>query len=180
MRKDKIVFNLLKRDLENYQPTMTNDLVDMLLGKSVVYLENYQKSDLVYFYGEYCYKHFTSSFWAMNKKGDIISYRIDLPVQEKTKEFLSKEFKDKEISLEDNLYDDELDEDEITDILDEFSEEIHSYFKNWFRECWLTAIEISGIKIEGYFSVHDSYIHTELNSNKSINDDEILEKMSKI
>lgn len=177
MRQDEIVSNLLARDLRNYQATMVNDLLDMLLGKTVIYLENYKSSDLAYFYGEYCYEYFTSSFWAMNKTGDIISQRVALPSEEKRGDFLSEEFQQKFINLEDDLYDD-FDEDEITDILDEFSEEIHAYFQNWFRECWLKAVERSGVQIEAYFSVHDSYIHTELNSNQKRNEDEIMARMS--
>lgn len=177
MRQDEIVSNLLARDLKNYQPIMVNDLLDMLLGKTVIYLENEQKSNLAYFYGEYCYEYFTSSFWAMNKAGDIISQCVALPSEEKRGDFLSEEFQQKFIDLEDDLYND-FDDDEVIDIMDEFSDQIHDYFENWFRECWLKAVELSGVQIEAYFSVHDSYINTELNSNQKRNEDEIMARMS--
>lgn len=177
MRKDEIVFKLFERDLKNYQPIMVTDLLDLLLGKTVVYLEHEQNSNLAYFYGEYCYEYFTSSFWAMNKTGDIISLPINLPTEEKREDFLSQEFQRKAIELEDDLYDD-FDDDEVIDIMDEFSDQIHDYFENWFRECWLKAVELSGVQIDAYFSVHDSLIHTELNSNQQRNEDEIMARMS--
>ena len=85
---------------------------------------------------------------------------------------------DKDIHLEDELYDQEVEEDEIDDYLDEYAQKKEDIISKWFQQRWKNVLKENNIKSEAYFSPHDSYFYTDLNTGKTINEDQIKEKHS--
>ena len=112
----------------------------------------------------------------MNKEGDYISQRIDIPSQKKEKYFPSDIFMDKDIHLEDELYDQGVEEDEIDDYLDEYAQKKEDIISKWFQQRWKNALKNAHIRADGYFSPHDSYFYTDLDTGKTINEDQIKAK----
>ena len=114
----------------------------------------------------------------MNKEGDYISQRIDIPSQKKEKYFPSDIFMDKDIHLEDELYDQGVEEDKIDDYLDEYAEKKEDIIFKWFQQRWKNVLKENNIKSEAYFSPHDSFFHTDLSTSEQFKDDQIKEKYS--
>ena len=160
------LLELLESDLNQYNSLVEEDILKLLQNKGA------------YFLFEYDYEWLEISAWAMNKEGVCISQRIDIPSQKKEKYFPSDIFMDKDIHLEDELYDQGVEEDEIDDYLDEYAQKKEDIISKWFQQRWKNALKNAHIQADGYFSPHDSYFYTDLNTGKQINEDQIKEKHS--
>ena len=160
------LLELLHSDLNQYNSLVEEDILKLLQNKGA------------YFLFEYDYEWLEISAWAMNKEGDYISQRIDIPSQKKEKYFPSDIFMDKDIHLEDELYDQGVEEDKIDDYLDEYAQKKEDIISKWFQQRWKNALKNAHIQADSYFSPHDSYFYTDLNNGKQINEDQIKEKHS--
>ena len=158
------LLELLHSDLNQYNSLVEEDILKLLQNKGV------------YFLFEYDYEWLEISVWAMNKEGDYMSQRIDIPSQKKEKYFPSDAFVDEDIHFEDNLYEEGLEEDEIDSCLEKYDQEKNAVFSKWFQQRWENALKNAHIQADGYFSPHDSYFYTDLNTGKTINEDQIKAK----
>ena len=158
------LLELLESDLNQYNSLVEEDILKLLQNKGA------------YFLFEYDYEWLEISAWAINKEGVCISQRIDIPSQKKEKYFPSDIFMDKDIHLEDELYDQEVEEDEIDDYLDEYAQKKEDIISKWFQQRWKNALKNAHIQADSYFSPHDSYFYTDLNTGKTINEDQIKAK----
>ena len=79
---------------------------------------------------------------------------------------------------EDELYDQGVEEDKIDDYLDEYAQKKEDIISKWFQQRWKNALKNAHIQADSYFSPHDSYFYTDLNTGKQINEDQIKEKHS--
>ena len=158
------ILELFVSNLEKYNQLVEKDIIELLQNKGAYYLL------------EYDYEWFIISAWAMSAKGEYISKCTDIPSQKMEKYFPSDIFMDKDIHLEDELYDQEVEEDEIDDYLDEYAQKKEDIISKWFQQRWKNALKNAHIQADGYFSPHDSYFYTDLNTGKTINEDQIKAK----
>ena len=158
------LLELLESDLNQYNSLVEEDILKLLQNKGA------------YFLFEYDYEWLEISAWAINKEGVCISQRIDIPSQKKEKYFPSDIFMDKDIHLEDELYDQGVEEDKIDDYLDEYAQKKEDIISKWFQQRWKNALKNAHIQADSYFSPHDSYFYTDLNTGKTINEDQIKAK----
>ena len=158
------ILELFVSNLEKYNQLVEKDIIELLQNKGAYYLL------------EYDYEWFIISAWAMSAKGEYISKCTDIPSQKMEKYFPSDIFMDKDIHLEDELYDQEVEEDEIDDYLDEYAQKKEDIISKWFQQRWENALKNAHIQADGYFSPHDSYFYTDLNTGKTINEDQIKAK----
>ncbi|WP_278379430.1 hypothetical protein [Chryseobacterium arthrosphaerae] len=49
-------------------------------------------------------------------------------------------------------------------------------FEQWFFDCWKEAKAQTSVMMDAYFSIHDTYFRTDLNTLKTINEDEIAQR----
>ena len=168
----------LKKYLEQLSLQLIVDLVDLINGKNIIYLNNKKEVDTKALYFEYQYDYLDIIFWTVDQFGERITETIKLPLKkaDKTNDWnalIPKQIWEAAADFEDN-YDDDLD-----DILDEYNTQKCELFENWFFECWKKASEKANVKTDAYFSIHDTYFKTDLNSMQAINTDEISERYKK-
>jgi hypothetical protein len=63
---------------------------------------------------------------------------------------------------------------DFDEILDEYDDEKYKLFEQWFFACWKKASRADPHKKR--FSIHDTYFRTDLNTLKTINEDEIAQR----
>ena len=158
------ILELFVSNLGKYNQLVEKDIIELLQNKGAYYLL------------EYDYEWFIISAWAMSAKGEYISKCTDIPSQKMEKYFPSDAFVDEDIHFEDNLYEEGLEEDEIDSCLEKYDQEKNAIFSKWFQQRWENALKNAHIQADGYFSPHDSYFYTDLNTEKTINEDQIKAK----
>ncbi|UTX48150.1 hypothetical protein [Chryseobacterium sp. MA9] len=168
----------LNIEFENYldeiSVPLTEDLIHLLEGKGINYLSGNTQSDIKAFYFEYEFEYLNIIFWGVNSKGKIETETISLPAKknknddEKWTALIPEEIWQKASDFQDDYEEDDFDE-----ILDEYNDEKYRLFEQWFITCWKKASEQTNIQMDAYFSIHDSYFKTDLNTLKTLNEDEI-------
>lgn len=170
----------LKNYLEEIKEELIKDLVQMLKGENVDYLGGNTKTDIKALYFEYDCDFLDIITWAADQKGDIITQTTALPCQKKKQADESEDWNsflpEKIWTATSDFQEQYEDEDNFDDLCDEYSGEKYRLFENWFFDCWKKATEHTQVYIDAYFSIHDSYFRTDLNTLKTINDDEIAER----
>ncbi|MGK6343709.1 hypothetical protein ACMGDK_15920 [Chryseobacterium sp. DT-3] len=170
----------LKNYLEEIKGAFIKDLVQMLKGENLDYLRGKTKTDVKALYFEYEYDFLDIVGWAAGQKGDIITQTTALPRQKKKQANESEDWNsflpEKIWTGASDLQSRYEDEDNFDDLWDEYNDEKYRLFENWFIECWKKAAEHAQVHIDAYFSIHDTYFRTELNTFTTINDDEIAER----
>ncbi|PIF44504.1 hypothetical protein CLU96_1480 [Chryseobacterium sp. 52] len=172
----------LKNYLDKTEEQLIKDIVQLLKVENTDDLEKKAKEDTKALYFEYEYDYLDIVTWAVDKDGEIIgnatrllSHREkEIGESEKWNSLLPEKIWDKAFDLQER-YEDEEDWD---DIWDEYKEEKYRLFEDWFLQCWkkaLTHME-SRNKLDAYFSIHDTYFRTDLNTFQTVNDDEIAER----
>lgn len=165
----------LKKYLEEIGERLTDDLIDLLNGEHISYLDNDEKSDIKAFYFEYEYEYLDIVFWGVDSKGKIATNTVFLP----TKKSAGNEDDDWNALIPEKIwtassdFQDHYEGEDFDDILDEYDEEKYKIFEQWFFDCWKKASAQTQVKMDAYFSIHDTYFRTDLNTLKTINEDEI-------
>ncbi|KFF27248.1 hypothetical protein [Chryseobacterium vrystaatense] len=170
----------LKNHLEETAEQLVKDLVQIIDDKKADDLEDRTEAEIRAFYFEYQYDYLDITAWATDKSGNSITNPVLLPTQRKQgigeedkwsallPEKIWKEASDFQEKYED--------EDDFDDFWDEYNEEKYKLFEDWFCECWKRASGQTGYRKDAYFSIHDTYFKTDLNTLQTINDDEIAER----
>ncbi|MFZ4931071.1 hypothetical protein [Chryseobacterium sp. Mn2064] len=160
--------------LDSISSGLTDDLVHLLRGETISYLHG-THSDIKAFYFEYEFDYLNIVFWGVDHKGNIATNTQSLPTRknsntsnEEWNALVPEEIWNKISDFEDHYEDDDFDE-----MMDEYNEEKYEIFEQWFSDCWKKASEQTLIKMNAYFSIHDTYFRTDLNTMKTINEDEI-------
>jgi len=169
----------LKTYLEEIKGQLTEDLIHLFNGEDIIYLENKVKSDIKAFYFEYEYDYLNIMFWGVDGTGELVTEIIKLPTKknnaahenEKWNALIPEKIWTTAAEFQDNYEDDDFDE-----ILDEYNDEKYKLFEQWFLDCWEKASEQISVKTDAYFSIHDTYFKTDLNTLKTINEDEIASR----
>jgi len=170
----------LKNYLEEIREELIKDLVQMLKGENVDYLGGKTKTDIKALYFEYDFDFLDIAAWAADQKEDIITQTTALPSQKKKHadggEDWNSFLPEKIWTAASDFQEQYEDEDNFDDLCDEYNDEKYRLFENWFFDCWKKAAEKAQVHLDAYFSIHDSYFRTDLNTLKTINDDEITER----
>ncbi|ANF49770.1 hypothetical protein A0O34_04090 [Chryseobacterium glaciei] len=170
----------LKKYLEEkISPMLIVELTELVNDKNINYLNNKSKADTKALYFEYRYDYLNIIFWAVDQEGERITEIIKLPSKEID---IINESDDWDALIPEKIwvtvtaFEDIYEEDDSDDILDEYNTEKYELFENWFLECWKKASEQTEVKTDAYFSIHDTYFKTDLNSMQTINTDEISKR----
>ncbi|PQA96813.1 hypothetical protein B0A69_01730 [Chryseobacterium shigense] len=170
----------LKKHLEETKKQLIKDIVQILKGENIDYLEGNGKVDIKALYFEYEYDYLDIVAWAVDKNGEIITDILKLPSQRKKQTGGSADwnsFLPENIGIAASEFQDcHEDEEDFDDLWDEYNEEKYELFEDWFCTCWKEASAQAEIRADAYFSVHDTYFKTDLGTFKTINDDEIAER----
>lgn len=165
-----------KKYLEEISTQLIQDLIHLLNGENISYLDGCGKTDIKAFYFEYEYEYLNIVSWGVDAKGKVATNTVFLPTQRKKS---GDENGDWDALIPEKIwtaaahFQDNYDEDDFDDILDEYDDEKYRLFEQWFFDCWKKASEEAQVKIDAYFSIHDTYFRTDLNTLKNINEDEI-------
>ncbi len=169
----------LKKYLEETHTQLTEDLIHLLKGEKISYIGSNSKSDIKAFYFEYEYEYLDIVFWGVDHKGKMATDTVFLPTKKKGS---AEENSDWDALIPEKIwsaaseFQDHYKEDDFDDILDEYDDEKYKLFEEWFFDCWKKASEQTGVKMNAYFSIHDTYFRTDLNTLKTINEDEIAQR----
>lgn len=174
----------LKNHLEKTKEQLIKDLVQLLKGEHIDYLEGRTKVDIKAFYFEYEYDYLDIVAWAADNNGQMVTDTVILPIQRKNQMGESEEWNsflpEKIWTAASDFQDSNEEEEDFDDWWDEYNDEKYSLFEDWFCQCWKEASEHTENKADAYFSVHDTYFRTDLNTLTTINDDEIAERYASI
>ncbi|WP_419495139.1 hypothetical protein [Chryseobacterium bernardetii] len=169
----------LKNYLEKISTQLTEDLIHLLKGENIRYLGNKGKSDVKAFYFEYEYEYLDIVFWGVDDKGEIATNTIALPTKKKNN---AEENSDWDALIPEKIWNivsnfqDHYEGEDFDDILDEYDNEKYKLFEHWFFGCWKDALEQTGKQMDAYFSIHDTYFRTDLNTLETISEDEIANR----
>ena len=171
----------LNKELQTYLDSataqMVADLQPLLLDSGIAYVDGKSRDDVSYFHFEYDYEYLDVTFCAIGKDGECISEVEPMPKVVASKAnadsewsaFLPEHIWDAVVAFEES---DDFDED-AEDKLDQYHLERCRIFEQWFCTCWKQAVAETGVSMSAYFSVHDSYFKTDLNTLKEVTTDEI-------
>lgn len=168
-----------KRYLGEISSQLTEDLIDLLNGENISYSDNNGRSDIKAFYFEYEYEYLDIVFWGVDRKGKIATNTVFLPSKKNSSTEENGEWNGlipEKIWIAAADFQDNYDGDDFDDILDEYDDEKYKLFEQWFCDCWKKASEHTKVKMDAYFSIHDTYFRTDLNTLKIINEDEIAQR----
>lgn len=169
----------LKIYLEETSVQLTEDLIHLLNGENISYVNNKGKSDVKAFYFEYEYEYLDIVFWGVDQKGKIATNTIFLPTKKNSNAGENGEW---DALIPEKIWNivsefqDHYEGDDFDDILDEYDDEKYKLFEHWFFDCWKKASEHTKVYMDAYFSIHDTYFRTDLNTLKTINEDEIAQR----
>ncbi|MCS4304970.1 MULTISPECIES: hypothetical protein [unclassified Chryseobacterium] len=165
-----------KNYLEAISDKLTEDLSHLLNGDHISYVGNNGRSDIRAFYFEYEYEYLNIVFWGVDGNNKIATNTISLPTE---KNGNAEENSDWDALIPEKIwmaasdFQDHYEGEDFDDILDEYDDEKYKLFEQWFFDCWKKASEQTKVKMDAYFSIHDTYFRTDLNTLKTINEDEI-------
>lgn len=167
----------LQTYLDSATAQMVADLKPLLLDSGITYVDGNSRDDVSYFHFEYDYEYLDVTFCAMGKGAERISEVETLPKVVASKAdadsewmaFLPEHIWDAVAAFEES---DDFDED-AEDQLDAYHLERCRLFEQWFCACWTQAVAETGVNVPAYFSVHDSYFKTDLNTLKEVTTDDL-------
>ncbi|SFN21442.1 hypothetical protein SAMN05421594_1522 [Chryseobacterium oleae] len=170
----------LKTYLEEITEQFVKDLVQILEGENADYLNGKSKTDIVAYYFEYEYDHLDISAWTVDKSGAIATKPVLLLTQREKQSHNKTDWNallpEKIWKAASDFQEQHEDDDDFDDWWDEYNEEKYELFENWFFDGWKKASIETESRVDAYFSVHDTYFKTDLNTLQTINDDEIAER----
>lgn len=170
----------LKTYLEETTEQFVKDLVQILEGKNADYLYGKSKTDIVAYYFEYEYEDLDISAWSVDQSGTIITNPVLLLTQKEEENDGKESWKallpEKIWTAASDFQEEYADDDDFDDWWDEYNDEKYELFENWFFDGWKKASEQTNNRVDAYFSIHDTYFKTDLNTLQTINDDEISER----
>lgn len=169
----------LKKHLEEISSQLTQDLIHLLKGEGIRYLGNRKRSDIKAFYFEYEYEYLDIVFRGVDNNGKAATQTVSLPAKKKGIAEENSEWNaliPKKIWNAVSDFQNHYEGEDFDEILDEYDNEKYKLFEQWFSDCWKKASEQAKIKIDAYFSIHDTYFRTDLNTLKTINEDEIAQR----
>ena len=149
----------LKEYLDTLSEVLTNNLISLLNGENITYLDGKPRSDIAAFNFEYLHDYLNITFFGTDKDGMIITKELKLPINDKKIMLLPDAIWDKINEIEANDEDDELEES-----LEEYNEEKNEIFESWFTDCWTAASEKFEDPVTAYFSMSEMDSGIELNS----------------
>ena len=167
----------LQTYLDSATAQMVADLKLLLLDSGITYVDGNSRDDVSYFHFEYDYEYLDVTFCAIGKDGECISEVETLPrvvaskanADSEWSAFLPEHIWDAVVAFEES---DDFDED-AEDQLDQYHLERCRIFEQWFCACWKQAVAETSMSPSAYFSVHDSYFKTDLNTLKEVTTDDI-------
>ncbi|KFF07970.1 hypothetical protein [Chryseobacterium luteum] len=167
----------LKKYLKQSSVQIIEHLALLLKGENLDYFDGKNKKDIKSLYFEYEYDYLDIMVWAVDEKGEIITHTVTLTSQKKEKSagnsnwnsFLPEKIW---MTASGFQYHHEEDDD-FHDLWDEYNDEKYELFENWFFDCWKKASAQTESRADAYFSIHDTYFRTDLNTFKTISDDDI-------
>lgn len=168
-----------KQYLEGISGKLTEDLIHLLKGENIQYLGAKDSSDIKALYFEYEYEYLNIICWGVDKTGQISTEIVKLP---KTENETANENEKWNALIPETIwtaasdFQDHYEGEDFDEILDEYDDEKYKLFEQWFFACWKKASEQTHIKRDAYFSIHDTYFRTDLNTLKTINEDEIAQR----
>ncbi len=149
----------LKEYLDAASEVLTNDLISLLNGGNITYLDGKQWDNIRAFNFEYLHDYLNIAFFGTDKDGIIITEELKLPINDKKIMLLPDTIWDKVNEIEANDEDDELEQS-----LEEYNEEKNEIFESWFIDCWTAASEKFEDPVTAYFSISEMDSGIELNS----------------
>jgi hypothetical protein len=170
----------LKNYLEETKGQLVADLVQLLKGENVNYLDGKAKTDIEALYFEYEYDYLDIMVWAVDKTGEIVTDTVILTKQRKNlvneSENWNSFLPEKIWKIASDFQEKHENDEDWDDLWEEYEGEKYEMFEFWFFDCWKAASAKTENRVNAYFSVHDTYFKTDLNTFKTINDDEIAER----
>lgn len=167
----------LQAYLDSATAQMVADLKLLLLGSGITYIDGKRRDDVAYFCFEYDYEYLDVTFCAIGTGGEPISEVEMLPKVVASKANAASEwmaFLPEHIWVAVAAFEDSEDFDEdAEDSLDEYHLERCRIFEQWFCTCWKQSAAETGVNVPAYFSVHDSYFKTDLNTLKEVTTDDL-------
>ena len=172
----------LNKELQTYVDSATGqmvaDLKPLLLDSGITYIDGKSRDDVSYFHFEYDYEYLDVAFYAIGKDGDRVSEVETLPTEVASKAHADSEWT---AFLPEHIWDavadfeesDAFDDEDAEDLLDEYHLGRCRIFEQWFCACWKQAVAEAGVNVPAYFSVHDSYFKTDLNTLKEVTTDDL-------
>lgn len=168
----------LQTYLDGSTAQMVTDLKPLLLDSGITYVDGKSRDDVAYFGFEYDYAYLDVTFCAVGNGGEPISEVEALPKVVASKAnadsewtaFLPEHIWDAVVAFEDS---DDFDDD-AEDLLDAYHLARCRIFEQWFCACWKQAVVEAGVNVAAYFSVHDSYFKTDLNTLKEVTSDALV------
>ncbi|WP_347217992.1 hypothetical protein [Chryseobacterium sp.] len=168
-----------KNYLEAISSQLIEDLIHLLNGDNISYIGNNGRSDIKAFYFEYEYEYLDIVFWGVDRNNKIATQTVSLPTK---KSGSAEENSDWNALIPEKIWNvvshfqDHYEGEDFDDILDEYDDEKYKLFEHWFSDCWKKASEHTHVQMDAYFSIHDTYFRTDLNTLKMINEDEIAQR----
>ncbi|KMQ58477.1 hypothetical protein ACM46_22525 [Chryseobacterium angstadtii] len=177
-------FKQLNIDLKNYleeaQESFIKDLVHIIDGDRLNYLEGKNEKDLKALYFEYEYDYLDIIAWGTDKAGDILTKTYKMGDQRRKQENETDDwtaFIPEKLWTEASDFQEQYeDEEDFDEVMDDYNDEKYEIFENWFFDSWKKASIQTENRTDAYFSIHDSYFKTDLNTLQSLNNDEIAER----
>ncbi|MGN7866830.1 hypothetical protein [Chryseobacterium sp. 22458] len=169
----------LQQYLKEISGDLTDDLVRLLKGENIQYLENKEQSDIKAFYFEYEFEYLNIICWGVDRAGKMATEKTALPGKNENTAQKNEKWSaliPEKIWTQAADFQDHYEGDNFDDILDEYDDEKYRLFEQWFFDCWKEAKTQTSVKMDAYFSIHDTYFRTDLNTLKTINEDEIAQR----
>lgn len=169
----------LAKYLNEEKPQMIADLKNILLDKAVVYDFGKSRADVSAFYFEYEWEHLDIACWAADNTGEVLNDALILPTENNSKAHPNSKwesFMPEKIAK--TIFDllDKYDGEEVEEAIEVYENEKYDLFENWFYDCWKQAINETGLKVDAYFSMHDSGSKVDLNTMEELTDKQISER----
>lgn len=172
--------NDFKKYLDASSKQMIADLKDILLDKSIKYNDGKSREHILAIYFEYEYDHLDIAFLASDKETEIIAEILTLPTVINSKLDDASEwnsFFPEIISNKVDKFKEKYNEYNLGDIFDKYNRVKYSLFEEWFCSCWTMAVLETNVKMNAYFSIHDTMYLTDLSTLKGIKEEDIVKKI---
>jgi len=165
--------------LEGAKTQMITDIRKLLGYDDIRFLENKSKTDMVAFCFEYEYDYLNIVFYGMGKDGNAVTEPVILSGRKNSKvteDSVWKSFMPESIWKAFSDFEDNHEGDDIEDMVERYEGGKYRLFENWFYRCWREAKKQIPVKIDAYFSIHDTIFKTDLNTLKTIKEKDILSR----
>jgi len=157
-----------KEYLNTISYNISNDLKNLLESESLfTYNKGKNFNDIVAFYFEYQYDLLDITFYAIDAKSELICNSISLPTQKEDLKWLH--LIPEKIYRKFQKIEQKINREKIV----RYQQEKENILHKWFQECWDSATSERRARIDSYFSIHDTYFKTDLNTGEELNDEQI-------